>query len=60
VSSPDPYAGIEAELIAYVVTEQAVSPLELQNFLTQPRVGYRRAPTAFVPVTSLPRTPTAG
>jgi hypothetical protein len=44
-------------LIAYVVTEHAVGPLELQNFLTEPRIGHRRAPSAFVPVTSLPRTP---
>ena len=44
-------------LIAYVVTEDAVSPLELQKFLTEPRVKHRRAPSAFVPVSSLPRTP---
>lgn len=44
-------------LIAYVVTEHAVGPLELQKFLTEPRVGHRRTPGAFVPVTSLPRTP---
>jgi len=41
------------ELIAYVVTEEAVAPREFQDFLTAPR----RVPKAFVPVASLPRTP---